>query len=143
MDRSRKDTDDLSSSLMEAPNLDAFLSENDESFTRQNVQDLLQQLFLKTNLTKAELARRSGVSTVYLHQLFSGRRNPSRNRLICLAIGLSATLEETQMLLRRSGQAELYPRDRKDAIILFGITHRRSIQQINDDLFSKGEDTLL
>ncbi len=143
MDRKRRDTDELGSSLMAAPDLDAFLTENGESFHRESSQELLQQLFLHTNLSKAELARRSGISAVYLHQLFAGRRNPSRNRLICLAVGLSATPEQTQALLRRAGQAELYPRDRRDAIILYGIAHQKSIQQINDDLFVQGEETLL
>ena len=142
-DMDRRNTDELKNALMEAPDLDVFLSENKDCFLRQNSQELLNKLFLRTNLTKAELARRSGVSTVYLHQLFSGRRNPSRNRLICLAVGLSASLEETQSLLRRSGLAELYAKDRRDAIILYGIVHRESLQKINDRLFAEQEETLV
>ena len=138
-----KDTDDLKSELMESADLDAFLSENEENFNDANVQELLNSLYLKTDLSKAELARRSGVSTVYLHQLFSGRRNPSRDKLICLMIGLGATLDDTQELLRRSGFAELYAKDKRDAIIIFGITHGKDLAQINDDLFDKNAETLM
>ena len=141
--RSRRDTDSLRSELMETADLDAFLSENADSFHHESVQELLNQLFLKTDLTKAELARRSGVSAVYLHQLFAGRRNPSRDRVLCLAIGLSATLENTQELLRRCGLAELYPKDRRDAIILYGIAHQDSLQEVHDRLFAQDEDTLI
>ncbi len=138
-----KDTDDLKQELMETADLDGFLSENAESFSSRSVQDLLNELYINTDLSKAELARRSGVSTVYLHQLFSGRRNPSRDKLICLMIGMGASLEDTQELLKRGGFAELYAKDRRDAIIIFGITHGKDLAQINDDLFDKQVETLM
>ncbi len=142
-DNERRDTDELRGALMEAPDLDAFLTENDGCFSRRDIPEMLNRLFLKTDLSKAELARRSGVSTVYLHQLFAGRRMPSRDRLICLAIGLGAAAEETQALLRRSGLAELYPKNRRDAIILYGVAHGEDLQRINDRLFEHGEAMLL
>ena len=52
---------------------------------------------------KAELARRSGISEVYLHQVFAGRRNPSRDRLLCICVGLGITLDETQRMLTQGG----------------------------------------
>ena len=143
IDKEGRTTDELRSALMESPDLDTFLEENEDRFIRRNIQELLKELFLKTDLSKAELARRSGVSTVYLHQLFSGRRTPSRDRLICLAIGLSATLEETQQLLRRAGQAELYPRDRRDAILIYGIVQQEDLQKVNSQLFDANEETLV
>ncbi len=142
-DYEEKNTDNLQTELADAPSLDVFLEQNEANFNTQNVPDLLNAMFLKANLTKAELARRSGVSTVYLHQLFAGKRSPSRDRLICLSIGLAAPVEETQALLRRSGFAELYAKDRRDAIILYGITRSLSLDEVNDLLFSKGENTLI
>ena len=32
------------------------------------------------------------MSEIYLHQIFAGRRTPSRNRLLCLCYGLGATV---------------------------------------------------
>lgn len=138
----KKETDDLKQQLMQTADLDSFLSENIGNFNDKTIQELLNALYVKTDLSKAELARRSGVSTVYLHQLFSGRRNPSREKLICLAIGLGASLDETQEMLRRSGFAELYAKDKRDAIIIFGITHGKSLPEVNDDLFDKNIETL-
>ena len=82
------------------------------------------------------------MSDIYLHQIFSGRRNPSRSRLLCLCIGLGASLEETQELLKLCGLAQLYPKLRRDAIIIYGLTHRLSLFSINDSLFSSDEETL-
>ena len=82
------------------------------------------------------------MSEVYLHQVFSGRRKPSRDRLLCLCIGLEATLEETQQLLKRATYAQLYPKVKRDAIISHGILHKTSLTEINDKLFSENEKTL-
>ena len=137
-----KDTNNLRQELMEAANLDQFLSENQENFNSGNVCDLLNQLFQKQKLSKASLAKQSGMSEVYLHQVFAGRRNPSRSRLICLCFGLSATLEETQELLKQCALAQLYPKNKRDAILIYGLVNHVSLSDVNDKLFSEGEETL-
>ena len=138
-----KTTGDLQQELMNAYDLDQFLSENFDSLREQSVRDMLSRLLEAHELSKAALAKRSGMSEVYLHQLFSGRRKPSRNRAICLAFGFSATVEETQALLHCCGYATLYPRVRKDAIILYGLSHGLDLYQVNDRLFAADEEALL
>ena len=137
-----KDTNNLRQELMEAPSLGQFLSENQDSFNRDSICELLNRLFQKRRISKATLAKRSGMSEVYLHQVFSGRRNPSRNRLLCLCFGLNASLEETQELLKQCGFAQLYPKDRRDAIILYGILNGMDLFGVNDKLFAENEETL-
>lgn len=137
-----KDTNNLRQELMETPDLDKFLSENQESFNRESVCDSLNRLFKKRQIQKATLAKQSGMSEVYLHQVFAGRRCPSRSRLICLCFGLQATVEETQELLRQCGFAQLYLRDRRDAIIFYGLTNGMDLFAVNDKLFAENEETL-
>ncbi len=43
---------------------------------------------------------------------------------------------------RAGGCAALYPRDRRDAVILFGLTRGMSLAEVNDRLFRAGEETL-
>ena len=75
--------------------------------------------------------------------MFAGRRNPSRDRLLCICIGLCVTLEEAQRMLTQGGYAQLYPRTKRDAIISYGIVHQMPLGEINDKLFDEGEKTLL
>lgn len=137
-----KDTNNLRQELMETATLDQFLSENQNNFNRDSICELLNRLFQKRRISKATLAKQSGMSEVYLHQVFSGRRNPSRNRLLCLCFGLNASLEETQELLKQCGFAQLYPKDRRDAIILYGILNGMDLFAVNDKLFTENEETL-
>lgn len=137
-----KDTNSLQQELMDTPDFDRFLSENQDSFRSGSTHELLNTLFQKRSISKAALAKQSGMSEVYLHQVFAGRRSPSRNRLICLCFGLSATLEETQELLKQCALAQLYPKNKRDAIIMYGLVNGISLFDVNDKLFSEGEETL-
>lgn len=137
-----KSTGDLSQELMSQPDLDAYIHENSELFARRDFAALLAALYKKRDISKAELARRAGISEVYLHQVFSGRRNPSRDRLICICVGAGASLEETQDLLKQAGYALLYPRVKRDAIISHGLLYKTELNEINDKLFSENEKTL-
>lgn len=137
-----KTTDDLRQALLGEPNIDTYIKENQPFFSEQSIVELLMELYRKKPISKAVLARRAGISEVYVHQVFSGRRKPSRDRLICLCVGLEATLDETQKLLERATYAQLYPRIKRDAIISHGLLHRTPLQTINDKLFSEGEKTL-
>ena len=137
-----KDTNDLQQELMDTADIDTYLTENEDCFLRRETAQLLSELYKKQALSKAALARKAGMSEVYLHQVFSGRRKPSRDRLLCLCIGLGATLEETQQLLRQAAYAPLYPKRRRDAILIHGLLHGVEIDRLNDKLFAENEKTL-
>ena len=138
----KKNTDGLQQELMDSPDLTLFLSQNQEQFVNKSVSELLNHLFEEKNISKAALAKKAGMSEIYLHQIFAGRRNPSRNRLLCLCYGLEASVEETQELLKLCGMAQLYPTLKRDAIIYYGLLHKLSLFEINDKLFDENEETL-
>ncbi len=138
----QKSTDDLYQELMSTSKLDAYIKNNQEQFSNQNVAELLTKLYENYPLTKAELARQSEMSEVYLHQVFSGRRKPSRDRLLCLCIGMKLSLEDSQHLLKCARYAQLYPKSRRDTIIIFGLLHGFSLYEVNDKLFAENEKTL-
>lgn len=138
----RKTTDDLRQELMDQPSIETYLSDNRSCFMEQGILDLLESLRERCGLPKAEIARRSGMSEVYLHQVFSGRRNPSRDRLLALCVGMGASLEEANQMLKQVAYAQLYPRLRRDAIISHGLVHHRPLREINEALFAENEKTL-
>ena len=122
---------------MDSSDLNQFLSQNQEQFENKSVAELLNRLFEKKHISKAALAKQAGMSEIYLHQIFAGRRNPSRNRLLCLCYGLEATVDETQELLKLCGMAQLYPKLKRDAIIYYGLLHGLKLFEINDKLLRR------
>lgn len=136
----KKNTDDLRQELMETPDLERFLQNND--FLPQDVTGTITALCREKRISKAALAKRACLSEVYLHQILSGKRNPSRNRLICLCFGLELNQQETDDLLKSAGFAQLYPKDKRDAVILHGLSHHTSLTEVNSTLFSMDMETL-
>lgn len=137
-----KDTGELRAELMEQADLDAYIKENARFFADKGVVRQLNRMFQERNISKADLARQAGMSEVYLHQVFSGRRTPSRDRLICLCISLGADLETIQLMLKQAAYAPLYPKTKRDSIICHGILHHTKLAAINQNLYEKNEKTL-
>lgn len=138
----RKNTDDLRQELMETADLDRFLQENRENFHSQMLTERLGQLAREKGDSKTALAEKACISEVYLHQIFAGRRSPSRNRLLCLCFGLGCTVDETQELLRLGSVAQLDPRNVRDAVIIHGIAHGQSPEEVNQTLFARDAEPL-
>ena len=138
----RKNTDDLNQELMSAPDIDSYIKNNQTSFAERSVTELLASFYQRQGLSKAELARRSCMSEVYLHQVFAGRRNPSRDKLLCLCIGMELSFDETQELLKEAAYAQLCPRIKREAVIIHGIVHHTPLEEINDRLFAEDEAAL-
>ena len=137
-----KTTGDLRNELLSQPHLDEYVKENRDQFVNWGLTEQLMRLFDEKNVSKAAVARNGGMSEVYLYQVLSGRRNPSRDRLLCICFGLGTTEEETQRLLKSVGYAPLYPRLKRDAVILHGIVHGTPLAAVNDRLFEENEGTL-
>lgn len=134
----KRSTDDLKQELMKDSDIDSYIKKNERCFSNRSVTELLTAFCKRRNMAKSELARRSGMSEIYLHQIFSGRRKPSRDKILCLCIGMKLNIEDTEKLLKAAGYAELYPRIRREAIIYHGIVHCTPLDEINDKLFGGG-----
>ena len=138
----RKSTDTLRTELESVRSIHEFLEKNDTFIEQMDGIQMLKEMIASSGMTKAALAKEAGMSDVYLHQILSGKRMPSRNKLICICIGMKASLEQTQSLLRKCGLAELYPKSRRDAVVMFGLMHQNSLFEINAMLFEADEEAL-
>lgn len=97
------------------------------------------------NCSISELSKRGGdLDQWHVYQIFNGtKKNPSRDVVIRLAIGLGLTIEETNELLRLAKQGNLYAKVPRDMVILFGIEHNQSFYEIEEELKNRGHHSLL
>lgn len=80
--------------------------------------EYLYQLLKDRNMTLRNLVSKMPISKSYMYQITSKRRNMGRDSALLVAVILKLSLEETQKLLKYSGNATLYPKIRRDAILL-------------------------
>ena len=86
----------------------------------------------------ARVIGQSQIERTYGHQLFNGTRRPSRDKVLQLALGLGLSVEDAQRLLRAAGKSQLYPRLKRDAVILYGIQNKLSILAVQECLTKYG-----
>lgn len=130
-----KDTDTLLHSLKKAENFQTALSETRDHTIDQTLKDYLNTWLLNKKITKSTVLKKAGITEATGYQYFDGKRNPSREKVIALAIGLDLLLEETNELMKKTGYAQLYPKHPWDAVVIYGITHHLTITEIDDLLY--------
>ena len=138
----KKATGDLLAELSRSSDLTRYLSDNRGETVSGEIGGLIEEMRRSRKLTKAELARRSGISEFYLYQLLKGSRKPSRDTVLAICLGLGCTEEQTGNLLKLGGYSPLYVRMRRDAIILYGIMHSWDVLKVNDMLFEQQETAI-
>ena len=130
-----KSTDELAHEIQEACDIVSYFEENREEMQIGSVSEYLEQWLAKKQVTRAEVVRGSNLNKAYVYQIFSGKKYPSRDKVIALAFGLHLTVQEAQTLLKQAGYRELYPRDPRDALLLFAFSKRMTILQANELLY--------
>ena len=137
-----KETKEMLEQLKKADSLTGYLAENSAEMVGSTIREQLEVLLTETGLTKGEVLRRAEINDIYGYQLFAGSRKPSRDKMVALCVGFSLTLERTQQVLKTVGFAPLYPKNRRDSVLIFGIEKGQTVPQINTALYDLGEDTL-
>ena len=138
-----KSTSELLAELKTEKNIRDWRTNNREEFTVP-FNEYLEKILTEKNLTKQEVIERSGLNREYVYHIFSGtRKNPSRQKILALAVAMGLNLDEVQYLLRYARQGVLYPRNQWDAVIISAIEQNLSVMQTNELLHSLGETVLL
>lgn len=125
-------TEELNHQIEEATNIEDFLNANREYMLSGSLSQHLTALLAEKKISKADVVRGSLLDRAYVYQIFSGERRPSRDKLLALSFGLRLTADETQKMMKLSGNRELYARDQRDAVILFALQHHKTIMETNE-----------
>ena len=79
-----------------------------------------------------------------MSHIFAGRKkNPSRPKVIALALAMGLTPEETQYLLYYAGAEQLYVRNPMDSILWYALDHHMSVVDTDIMLEQMSEMPLL
>lgn len=138
----KKPTNELMDALNHSSSIEEYINNEQDYMIDSTISDYLNQLLNEKSLKKSAVIKNSELNEIYGYQIFSGKRIPSRDRLISIAFGMELSLDEAQALLKYAGFAPLYPKQKRDSLLIWGISHQFSIYQINDLLYTENENTL-
>ncbi len=140
----QKSTDELLKILNAEEEIESYIEENKEDLINLSLSDYLDDMLKKYNITKNEAINNSALNQIYGYQIFDGKKkSPSRDKLIQLIFGLGLDVTDAQRLLKIAGVNELYPRIKRDSIIIFAINKKVSVSECDELLFELGEETIL
>ena len=140
---SEKNTNDLMEELNDGKvPIENYIQSNSDSFINIDLSNFWKELINKSGMTKTDIINKSDFSYVYFYDVINGRKIPSRDKIIRLALALGLSLDECQAALKFCGRSQLYPRIKRDSIIIHSINRKLSIYEVSDKLLSFGEEDL-
>jgi hypothetical protein len=115
-----------------------FIKNNSGNMETRRLTDYLKDLCREKNFVQEHVIIRSDIDRTYGHQIFRGLHKPSRDKTIQLAFGFGLTVEETQVLLRFAKHSTLYPKIKRDAVIIFCLHRKKTTFETQDLLYELG-----
>lgn len=138
----KKSTGELLELLKKSKSIEGYLEANTENFQEISLGEYLNNILIQKQLSKSEAIKKSNLNNIYAYKIFSGERNPERNKLLCLCFGLNMNFDETQRTLKIAGCGALYPRIRRDSIIIFAINEQADLITCNEMLYELNEEII-
>jgi len=135
-------SDVLHKQIKGADSFSEFWEQNKKQIVHQPLSEYLCGLLDKKRLKRADVVAWTGLDKAYVYQIFAGKKHPSRDKLITIAFGMKLSEEETQRMLQLSGHRELWPKDERDALLLFAIQRGMSLEEVHTELERYGLDPL-
>lgn len=133
-------TEEVLQELLNAPSLDEFIDAHE--FPAVTLPEFLERMLEKKGLKRSRVVRMADLNETFGYQIFTGARNPSRDKVLQIAFAMALSLRETNRALMAAGASSLDPKCRRDAIIIFCINQGCSLQKVNEELYRLGEDTV-
>lgn len=140
----QKTTEELFNEIKQADDMEEYMTANNDDLWDPSLAEYFNLLIDKYQIKKSEIFKKAGlVGNNYGYEIFrDDRKKPSRDILIQISLAFPLDIDETQQVLRRAGKAILYPRDKRDAYILFALKKGMSIDELNAKLIENELSTL-
>jgi hypothetical protein len=127
----------LTNVLKSGKDIKVILQENDSSINAPALQEHLQKLLHSKAMKRQDVIKRAELDGNYANQIFSGiKTKPGRDQVLSLAFGFGLNIDETERLFKVAGVGALYPKNKRDAVILHALENGKSAVQVNEVLCS-------
>ena len=127
-DSEKISTDKLLALLFKERNLEHFLQWDESSFLVPSFGEYMTAWCTAHNQVPEKVILRANLDKSYGHQLFNGKRNPSRDTVI----------QQAQEMLKIARKSPLYPRVKRDTVIIYCLHNRISLADAEIILYDLG-----
>ena len=122
-------TEELLKTIFKLDDIKKALDFQEEKYIFPEFNDYISKLSDKKNESHEKIISRANLERSFGHKLFAGSRKPSRDTVIQLAFGFEADVELAQEMLKVAGKSPLYPRIKRDVVIIYCLYNHVSIEK--------------
>lgn len=142
-DELRKKTDELLKELkFKKTDIQEYIENNPESFIEINLKEFWGEIVENCGMSKSDIINKSDFSYVYFYDVTAGKKIPTSDKIIRLVLAMHLSLDQCQTALRYCGKSQLYPRIKRDSILIYAISHGYTVFQTQELLLKSGEKEL-
>ena len=131
-------TEELLELLFMESSLERLMNSDRSSLTLPGFAEYITALCARREEPPERVIRRADLEKSYGHQLFSGRRSPSRDTVLRLAFGLELDYEGTQELLKVARKSRLHPKVKRDMVLIYCLYHGYTLVRCQNALLEYG-----
>ena len=110
--------------------LDKYLEEIRDKYPK-DFSSYIKAILDAKGMSTADMQKKSCIDRTYVYQIINGSKNPGRDKIIAIAIACEMTLPETQRALEIAREGILYPKNRRDSLVIYAINKKMSIMDLN------------
>lgn len=105
--------------------------------------EYLTELMQEKSFDISRLIKEACLSRTYAYQFISGQRIPGRDIIIRIGLAMQLDVETVQRMLAIAQKGTLYPKKRRDSVILYCIHKKMKLDETNIILQDVDEEPLL
>lgn len=94
----------------------------------------ISNLCIEKKLIASQVTQKADIARTYGTQLFNGTRRPSRDKVLQLAFGFEMGYDEAQDLLKAAQKSPLYPRVKRDAVVMYALRNGYKLHEVQATL---------
>jgi hypothetical protein len=142
-DNVRKKTNELLEELkFKKTDIQEFISNNPNSFIEINLKEFWESMIEQSGMSKSDIINKADYSYAYFYDVIAGRKIPTSDKIVRLILAMHLDLDDCQNALHFCGKSKLYPRLRRDSILIYAITHGYTVMQTQELLIDSNEEEL-
>lgn len=138
-----KKTEDLLNQLKSnTSSYDEYFLNNNESFIDFDTNSFWKKAIDLSGMKKSDIINKADIGYTYFYDILKLKKKPARDTLIRIFLAMKLDLDYLQEALRIYEYAALYPKIKRDSIIIYSVNRDFSLSQTNELLTKNDEKAL-
>ena len=133
-------TEEMLDELLSTPKVEAYLGAHE--LDAPDLATYLNEQLAKRGLKQSEVLRAAEIESTFGWYIFNGQRGAGRDNVLKLCFAMGFDVRHANRALQAAGVSTLYPKNRRDVIIIYCLEHGATLLQANEALYEFGEACL-